>query len=34
MGDEEGFFGDGDFYVFGVFADDAFFAGTSCAADG
>jgi hypothetical protein len=34
MGDEEGFFGDGGFHVFGVFADDAFFARASGAKDG
>ena len=34
MGDEEGFFGDGGFYVFGVFADDAFLARASGTEDG
>ena len=34
MGGEEGFFGDGCFYVSGVFADDAFFAGACDSDDG
>jgi hypothetical protein len=34
MGDEEGFLGDGGFYVSGVFADDTFLAGASGTEDG
>ena len=34
MGGEEGLFGDGCFYVFGVFADDDFSAGASVTKDG